>query len=376
MFKPLSVSLILLVTGTIIAAPVLQMNRAFMALTELIPFITEREKFMERKNDPVIIGRITELQAAFKSVKHETVLKEDLFAPSYALINENISSSLEAFKNGEKDYAHWRLKEITSHCLDCHTRMPISYASSFQNGDLAIDQSKFENAYNLGIAQLIVRRYADAKASFTRSIQEKLIKKEFKEIALPFKQILLIETKILKSPENLNAFLSQYGKTKELPQDLLKLMSDWQKRISHWKGNRLLTEGLKSDKEVETFIAEELEPLKKKSFYSGGYDVDLLIASGLLSNFLFENPASKKAPEISFWLGWAEKYLKRENYFGSGDLFLKQCIKRYPTHPIAKNCLAEYKESVEFEFSGSSGMNIPSDIQKELKDLGKLIKVK
>jgi hypothetical protein len=376
MFKNSTLTLLILFATPAFAGPVLQMDKAFIALSELIPFITDRDQFMEKKNEKIISSKISELQSAIITAKHDSLIKEDLFAPSYSLINENISGSREAFKNGNKDYARWRLKEITTLCLDCHTRLPASYASSFQNGEFTIDKSKFENIYNLGVAQLIVRRYTDAKDSFTRSIQDRIIKKEFGDIILPFKQILLIDGKVLKNPENLSTFLTEYSTNKALPEDVQRSIAGWLKRLNHWKGNKLLKVGLKTDKEVTRFIAKELAPLKGKAFYGGEYDVDLLITSGLLSNYSFENPTSASAPEINFWLGWSEKYLKRENFFGSGDLFLKQCIKRYPTNPIAKKCLEEYKESVEFEFSGSSGTSIPKDVQKELDDLAKLIKTK
>jgi len=376
MFRNSTIVLLVLISISISASPVLQMNKAFIALSDLIPYITDRDKFMDKKNEKMIGERISELQSAFRSAKHDTAIKEDLFAPSYALINENISGNLEAFKSGKKDYARWRLKEVTPLCLDCHTRLPTSHASSFQSGELTIDKSKFENVYNLGIAQLIVRRYADAKDSFIRSIQDKLIKQEMAEMILPFKQVMLIEAKVLKSPENLTAFFNEYVNKKNLPEDVRSSVVEWAKRVEHWKGNKLLSEGLKDDKIVKAFIEKELAPLKKKAFYSGGYDVDLLIASGLLSNYFFENPTSPLAPEINFWLGWSEKYLKRENFFGSGDLFLKQCIKRYPANPVARMCLDEYKDSVEFEFSGSGGTNIPKDIQNELDGLEKIIKTK
>jgi hypothetical protein len=38
--------------------------------------------------------------------------------------------------------------------------------------------------------------------------------------------------------------------------------------------------------------------------------------------------------------------------------------------------LKEYIESVEFDFSGSGGMAIPSEIKKELKDLSELLEEK
>lgn len=371
----LAVFLLLFFVSSVIADPILQMNRAFVALADLIPFLTKRESFMEIKNEKIILRKMSDLQTAFKNARHETVIKEDLFAPSYAVINESINNSIEAFNKGKKDYAHWRLKEITAHCLDCHTRLPPSYSSSFQNGELSIDEKKFEDVYNLGIAQLIVRRYFDARNSFIRSIQNQLITKDHREIILPFKQILVIDTKVLKNPENLISIFNQYTEKKELPEEVRTTLKAWVVRLKHWKGKAELKNGLKDEMALDAFIAKELAPLKKNSLDIGN-DVDLLIASGLLSNYLFENPSSKKAPGISYWLGWAEKHLKREDFFGSGDLFLKQCVKRYPKNPVARKCLDEYRESIEFEFSGSSGTHIPSDIEKELKALNKLIKNK
>lgn len=365
---------ILFITGSTVGAPVREMNKAFNALSDLIPFISDAGQFSQKSNHVMIEKKMTDLQAAFKLAKHDVLMKEDLFAPSYALINENILDSLKSFKLGKKDYAHWRLREITSLCIDCHTRMPDTHASSFQNGELRIDESKFDDVYNLGIAQLIVRRYVDAKNSFTRSIQDRIIKKSMFEILLPFKQLLLIDTKVLKNPANLDKELELYANHKKLPFVVKSTLQAWISRLKKWKENKILGTGLNSEQAVADFTKNVLEPLKKETTWESGRDVDLLFASGLLSNYLFENPTSPKAPEIGFWIGWAEKYLKRENFFGSGDLFLKQCIRKYPSHPIAKKCMSEYLESIQFEFSGSSGTHIPDDIKKELDDLDSLIK--
>lgn len=370
--KP-TILFVFLMTGFALARPVEQMNRAFNALTDLVPYLTNESRFMEKKNSAVIEKGITELHSAFKEAGHDALLKEDLFAPSYAVINQNLTDSLTSFRQGKKDYSLWRLKEVTSHCLDCHTRLPPSHASSFQNGKIQIDASKFDHVYNLGVAQLIVRRYVDAKASFTRDIQDRLIKKDTEEIDLPFKQILLIDTKVLKNPVNLIEFFKTYQKNTSVPEIMRLLLKSWIEDLEHWKGNKYIAKGLKDDKDVAQFIKDELKPLENETLYDGSHDVPLLITSGLLSNYLFENPSSKMAPEISYWLGWTEKYLKREQFFGSGDLFLKQCIRKYPEHPVAKRCLEAYRESLEFEFSGSAGTQLPEDLSRELKDLEKLI---
>ncbi len=359
-----------------IAGPVLQMNRAFTALVDLLPYLNDETKFKEKENKLIIEKNIRELDSAFSEAGHASLLKEDLFAPSYAVIRETVGQSLKAFTKGNTDFAHWRLKEITTQCLDCHTRLPPSYASSFQNGELAIDESKLKDPYDMGTAQMIVRRYVDAKASFTRSIQDQLIKNDQRDILRPFKQILMIGTKVQSDPENLLKFFTDYQRNEKLIPSVKQRLSVWITDLNNWKNDPQLANGLRNDHDAEKFIEGKLRPLMKKSLFDGKYDVDLLFGSGVLSHYFFENPDSKLAARMSFWLGWIELYLKREEFFGSGDLFLKQCIRRHPKDPVAKQCFSTYKESVEFEFSGSAGTKLPEEIQNELKQLKDLMRKK
>lgn len=361
------------VSSIALAGPVLQMNKAFNALSALVPFITEKEQFMKKSNQKIITEKLTEVRNAFRSAKHEDLLKQDLFAPSYQLVNESLDESLKSLNAGAKDYAHWRLKELTALCLDCHTRLPTTHDSSFSSGEMTVDAAKYTNTYNLGIAQMIVRRYADAKTTFTRAIDEKLVKKEIKDLIDPFKQILLIDAKILKNPADMSVFVKHYLGKRELPDSVREDLVSWEKGLKKWEDKKLPKDGFKNDVELKKFITNSVAPLNEQASFDAQYDVDMLLISGILSNYLFENPNSTLAPDINYWIGRSEKYLKRENFFGSGDLFLKQCIKKYLTHPMAAKCLAEYKESIEFEFSGSSGTHIPKEIQNELKTLENMI---
>ncbi|MCM2351268.1 MAG: hypothetical protein NDI69_14700 [Bacteriovoracaceae bacterium] len=363
----------LILSLPLISSTILPMNRAFLSVTELLPFINDREMFMDQKNESKISEKLSDLEKTFKVAKHETILSHDLFAPSYTLVTENVNESVKAFKAGKKSYAHWTLQELTSLCLDCHTRLPESYSSSFQSGELQIEPNKFKDVFSLGVAQLIVRRYVDAKASFTRDIQDKLIKKDFENLKAPFQQILLIETKILKDPASMELIIDTFLKKELLPQSMKDILNQWKKRLVHWKKDTSILKGLQSEKELKLFMKQKLEPLKRLNAFEEGHKVDLLLASGILANYFFINQDTPHTPEISYWMGWIEKRLKREEFFGSGDYFLKQCIRKYPKHPIAKECLEEYKESVEFDFSGSGGTNIPSEVEEEIKELDKLV---
>lgn len=364
----------LLISTPVLTSTILPMNRAFTALTELLPYLQDQASFLDKTHEPQIKEKLMGLDKALKTAKHETLLKHDLFAPSYALITENMNESLKAFEAGKKSYSHWMLQELTNLCLDCHTRVPESHASSFQSGELQLEPAKFKTSYTLATAQLLVRRYTDAKNTFIRDIQDKLIKKDFDNLFLPFQQILLIDTKVQRDLEGMEKTIDLYLKKETMPDSMKKTLKKWQKRLSFWKKDLFYKNGIRTDKELNLFIKNKLTPLKNTAYLDESYQVDLLIGSGLLSHYFFINQDTKMAPEISYWLGLLEKRLKRNNFFGSGDYFLKQCIRKYPKHQVARECLNEYKESVEFDFSGSGGTVIPLEVKKEIEDFDKLLK--
>ncbi len=370
-----NIFLLVLIATSLEAAPILQMNQALRALSELMPFLGDEKLFENSSNDKVIVENIQNIKEAFRNSKHEALLKQDLFAPSYAVVTESLSGSLDAFKKGDKDFARWRLKELTTHCLDCHTRLPVAHSSSFQTGDLQLELSKFPNKYNLVIAQLIVRRYPDAKTTFNMYIAQQMIKQDFRDLENPFKQLLMIETKVSKTPGNMILVADGYLQKKDLPDSIKVMLRSWNESLKSWVNNPYLS-GLKSEQQVREIVKSKHIPVRQNFTFSEQSEVDFLMLSGLLSNFLFENPETTLATEINFWVGWMEKYLKRENFFGSGDLFLKQCIRRYPQSPVARDCLKEYRESVEFDFTGTRGTDIPSDVKAELKELEDLLKKK
>ena len=257
--------------------------------------------------------------------------------------------------------------------MDCHGRLPMNLTSSFQNGEQTVNTSKLKDPYEVGLAFLIVRRIVDAKDNFRRSIQDKIISKDSEGLILPFQQILLIETKIKKNPTSMISIIDDYIAKDNLPKDISLELRSWKKRLLIWSNEKAVTQKITTETQLKEFIQRRLLPLKTKDSFNDAFKVDLLLASGIISHYFFENQDSQSAPELSMWLGFIEKRLKKEDFMGTGDLFLKQCIRKYPHHPIAKECFKEYKESVLFDFTGSRGTEIPTEVNDELEELNKKI---
>ena len=114
--------------------------------------------------------------------------------------------------------------------------------------------------------------------------------------------------------------------------------------------------------------------LKNENFFQGGEDVTLLISSGVLLNYLVENSVSSLAPQILYWMSIAENRMGKNYFFSLSDLYLKDCIKKYPKSLYAKKCYSEYADSIEEGYTGSSGTNIPSEEKNELIKLKNLLK--
>ena len=363
-------SFLLLVSSLSYAAPTQQMNEAFEALVRLLPFLVNENDFSAAQKQVEVSESLRKLQGAFTKVRHQDLLKEDIFSPSYELVSESLSEASTAFDNGQKDYAYWRLKEVTTFCIDCHTRIPKEVTSSYQNSGLYLKKELFKDTYSRAIAALIVRRYSDATAAFRQTIQEGIIKKDHSRTSLALKNLVIIDAKILRNLNNLMAELTTYSK-KELPTLVKNQIQNWLIEINSIQQSKWFKEEYQEN-EVE-LIFNELKVLRLGRTSIEKNDIKILVSSGQLAQYSFLYPKTKFAPQINFWLGWSEKQLKRENFFSTGNNFFKQCIRKYPKHPIAKECLAELKESIEFDFTGSAGTNIPKEVESEIKILEKLI---
>ncbi len=368
--------LLFFISKGVYSTPILQMNKAFTSIFDLGPYLTDENRYLEDKHTKTIQKSLDDLEASFQSVGHDKLIKHDLFAPSYKLISENIKESTLSFKNRHKSYSFWILKETLTLCLDCHSRLPQNLTSSFQNGELYFNPNNIKDPYDLGMTYLVVRRFSDAQDYFIRSIQEKIIKKENNKILMPFQQLLMIELKVRKDPVKMISIIDDYIQKKHLPSQVENELKLWKQRLDIWKTDQSLTKGIDTEKELIEFIKRRLEILKEENSFNDAFKVDLLLGSGIISEFYFENQNSPSAPEINYWLGWLEKRLKKENFLSTGSLYFKQCIKKYPKSGRSKDCLEEYIESVEFDFSGSRGTAIPSEIKKELKDLSDLLEEK
>jgi hypothetical protein len=368
------------------------MHQALDSIVHLFPYMSSELKFKDPKYEKEINLHLNKIAHAFKSAKHIKDFQSPGFAPNYRIIKEHLDDTILSFTTHNKTFARLRLASTTSLCLSCHTQLPKDKMTTFILDNKKVNRETFENEFEYGNFLFLLRQYKKAIRTYEASIEERLAKQvEMKKIQKilgsgsdqfdrtlfnSFQRILTIYSKVLKQPREAIALLSKYQSNKEIPKYMQREIAEWIKELKNWVGKKEIEHKIANDEEMKSFIYKYIAKLENDtdSINTGLHDVDLLLTSGVVSNYLADHPSTVLAPEILYWLGLSENRLTKNLFFTLGDLYLKECVIRYPKNPVAIKCFNEYENEVNFRFTGSIGTNIPKSKVKELNYLKSLIK--
>lgn len=101
--------------------------------------------------------------------------------------------------------------------------------------------------------------------------------------------------------------------------------------------------------------------------------ISYLWMRGLLHEYVQTHPEDPRMPDLLYWLAISDRVLDYNFYYSLADLYLRECIVRYPTHDTAELCYDEYERYVQFAYSGSSGEYVPVEVKDELLRLRKIL---
>lgn len=87
---------------------------------------------------------------------------------------------------------------------------------------------------------------------------------------------------------------------------------------------------------------------------------------GQFHEYVQAHPQDPRMPELLYWLAISDRVLDYNFYYSLADLYLKECIVRYPAADAAEDCYAEYERYVDFAYSGSSGPHVPAEVRDQL----------
>lgn len=385
----MKIILILLMTTSIFAQDTKKtMSKSLDSIKKLIPYISQELKFNDPKNTKDINLYLENILQAFKQGKHNKDLKQAGFNPSFETIQDHIQETIDNFNSSNKDYSFALARNITPICLSCHNQLPKDMGSSFSVGIKQLKRKDFETDFEYGEFLYLVRDYNNAHIEYMKVIKKALLKQkaliqekkksknkdtfEFEDGILSdaLIKILEIDIRIKRDFARAEKYFKKIARNSYLPTSNKNSVKAWLEDIQRWK--KLFPKGIniKTDADLDAFVKKYLEPFYKDGItLTDDSNVDMLVAAGVLSNYLFRHGNEKNTPEILLWMGLAENVLGKNVFYTLGDHYLKECVNKYRKSKYAKDCLKEYKNSIEFRYTGSSGTHIPSSVKKSIEKL-------
>ncbi len=344
------------------------MHKIFNNMQELFPYMTDEEKFIDPKNDKFIGDKLKESAQLIKNAKHTKELNSPTLKISRDVLESHFAEIDRIFRMGNKSFARWQLNSTVPLCMNCHTQSPStsrhwdlaeltrSSTSTFGKAELLFMGRDFDAA--LKMYNEIIRGYPANKARIMD------VEKSFERKVVIFSRVRRDFKEGMKSLEN------DIKENKNLPEYLIKNVNAWVAlfRIQLREG---FPDPLKSDDAtIKKYVNNEI----KNNLWDDMIDasnprlVKNLTVSGVLYEYLNTHPNTKIKPDILYWLATIDKQLQDTLFYSLSDLYLKQCMSEFSSHPTAKKCFEQYKLNMILSYSGSSGTHLPGDIKKDLKD--------
>lgn len=357
------------------------MNDIFNSFVNLLPYASNEMRFNDPKDEEYIKGNLANLLKAFQGAGHLKKISTPGFRPSYETLKEHLQQTYDNFEAKNKSFARIRLKATAEMCMSCHTQLPYGKKSStFKNFNL-VTRSDFSNDYEYGDYLFLVRDYSRAIRYYELEITNRIKKnKELRQVHSSVKssyidytiekslrRMMTIFTKIFYRPERALSFVEKYEGQSDMPDFLKEEMKEWGKDLKKWDKESFRGK-IVNEKELSAFISKHLESLDDES-ETGKDDVTLLIASGALYRYINIYEKSPQAPKVLYWLARIDHELEHSYFYSLSEVYLKNCVKKYPKSAYAPKCLEQYKNNLEFGFTGTSGTNIPDEEMKVYNEL-------
>lgn len=343
-------------------APPPMWNSSMQALQKemfmLEPYIFDSKKFSDPQNKEFLSKEIHNLADDAKNVKHDplVILKDPTVRFVATQFAEELQKADENFKAGWNEYSRSQLANVTSFCLECHTRLregpafnPHDSVRPYIHTLAVADQiefmiafRQFEPALKLALENL-KQIQTDQKLSFETDRVARLA--------------MLLTVQYLNDPDKTKEVIRLIENNPSMPTYLKQANKLWKKSVAQWNPN-------------DTF---EVLPKIRNLLNKRISEVEDMRAIPALLKLLTEGLSRDELGEALLLTGESYESLHKISILSLHDHYYEACVRQAPHTKWAKICFAKLSESVTLSYTGSSGTRIPKDIKNRLDELKNVV---
>lgn len=295
--------------------------------------------------------------------------KPDGYQISYEFISHYLLVIKTVLHTSHIDYARSHLYALGEMCASCHTQ-DTTLRTLFSG----IKREALPNDYAFAELNYITRDYDDAIEYYEKFLNSRGRKTEL-EIIQPLQRIVTIHTQLQNNPRKALQILEKYTAYKQHSPETLAELKGW---ISGLK--KLVASGVSDIEsitfnELQSYVEKYLgkpESLSLQIHSTAEEEVQRVWLRGQLYQYLNTRPKQDEVPMLLYWLSVLDRSIAYNFYFSLADLYLKQCVLKYPDHPYAPRCFEEYENYVDSTYI-QQGEKIPPGIEREILEMRKAL---
>lgn len=320
----------------------------------------------------VAIKRLNDLDERFRLLEPHTRERGPAFRITWQTMLEQIARARDAVDSGTAtpDTLRNLVHGIASACAGCHTQDDKAQALSFGKLSPATDDPLQKARF-----YYITRDYADALKLYDDYLDAQPRLAYNGPVLDAFEGELTIYAQIYRDPDRavkaLKTRIDRSGGS--MSKQVRRDMQDWIKGFEGIRKTKLKA-FQPTFADLENYAKKYILPHDGAPIVTEEKDkITYLWMRGLLHEYVQSHPDDPRMPDLLYWLASVDRVLDYNFYYSLADLYLKECITRYPTSDTAELCYDEYERYVEFAYSGSSGEHVPDEVRDELARLREIL---
>lgn len=311
------------------------------------------------------VGKMVQL---FNEAKPHLQQRSIAYQISYEVMAQYLDDINSVVQHGDINLARGMLKTVPQLCAGCHTQ-DNQQKKLFQH----VDPKSFKTDFQYAEFSFITRDYDNAVKYYEKYLNL-LENAKDEDVERSLKRILVIYAQVKKQPQEGAKILTKYLTNNSINKSIREKVNEWVKGLNELETSSVVDENsLQKRQEYIDYYLNQLKSHNSSYFASEKDKVFYMTLRGLLYEYLNNNPVQNDIPTVLYWLAVCDRTLEYSFFDNLADLYLKECILSYPSHPYAKKCLSEYESYMKFAFTGSSGTYLPADISEEIEFLKSVI---
>jgi len=352
-----------------------QMQNMAGDVKTLLPYLYNRQAFHDPKNKPAIQKALREFAQAAHQVNPESgknfIGDELLLKYSIANLRSDLNRAAQSFEAGQLDYSRSVAKTSLSNCFGCHS---VTSEGSSARWDL--DQLHNLTLAPIEKADLLVatRKYDKAVAYMESQLNSPEFYSSYGvDFEALLRRYLALLIRVEKDPRRALNALNKVLDRGDTPHYVLEQADGWRKSLEAWAKEK--NSQVRSPKQLFAQVDQRIARAGTLQSYEKDHagDVEYLRATTLLHDGmkLTKTPADQAL--ALYLLGKSYEVLDDLGAWNLHENYYESCVLRDPKSPIAKRCFNRLEASLYLGYSGSAGVNLPSDERARLEKLRALV---